>query len=248
MVVVESQRDDDPARGLLVGSRPRRVEHVLEAPRPVGEVAAARRACAARRSRGPRRGARPSPAGRRSRRAGRPRPRWRPRWASRSPRRSVGARELATRIATTSAVRRTGGTAQALLVRSRWRRAASSPGPCRRRRRGGPGSRPSRPGAPSTWTGATRVMSLRWVPPANGSLSDDWSPGSTRPAAAVDRGAHRRRHRPEVHRDVLGLDEQLAGRGEQRGRAVGPLLDVGAERGAPQHRAHLLGDPGERGP
>ena len=57
--------------------------------------------------------------------------------------------------------------------------------------------------------------------------------------------AHRRRHRAEVHRDVLGLHEQLAVGGEQRGRAVGPLLDVRAERGAAQHRAHLLGDAGE---
>ena len=63
--------------------------------------------------------------------------------------------------------------------------------------------------------------------------------------------AHRRRHRAEVHRDVLGLHEQLAVGGEQGGRAVGPLLDVGAERGPPQHRAHLLGhagEPGDRGP
>ena len=33
--------------------------------------------------------------------------------------------------------------------------------------------------------------------------------------------------------------------GEQRGRAVGALLDVRAVRGAPQHRTHLLGDAGE---
>ena len=55
----------------------------------------------------------------------------------------------------------------------------------------------------------------------------------------------RRRHRAEVHGDVLGLHEQLAGGGEQRGRAVGALLDVRAVRGAPQHRAHLVGDAGE---
>ena len=34
---------------------------------------------------------------------------------------------------------------------------------------------------------------------------------------------------------------------EQRGRAVGPLLDVGAERAALQHGTHLLGDAGEPG-
>ena len=35
--------------------------------------------------------------------------------------------------------------------------------------------------------------------------------------------------------------------GEERGRAVGPFLDVGAERGAAQHRAHLVGDRREPG-
>ena len=39
MVPVEVQRDDDHARGLLVGAGTGRVEGVLEAPRPVGEVA-----------------------------------------------------------------------------------------------------------------------------------------------------------------------------------------------------------------
>ena len=87
-------------------------------------------------------------------------------------------------------------------------------------------------------------MSLRWVPPANGSLRIDLLAGRDAAAERVDRGAHRRRHRAEVHGDVLGLHEQLAVGGEQRGRAVGPLLDVRAERGAAQHRAHLLGDAG----
>src|SRR5205823_1549922 len=40
----------------------------------------------------------------------------------------------------------------------------------------------------------------------------------------------------------LRLREELAVGSEQRRRAVGPLLDVRAERGAPQYRAHLVGD------
>ena len=60
-------------------------------------------------------------------------------------------------------------------------------------------------------------------------------------AEPVDRGAHRRRHRTEVHRNVLRLHEQLAVGREQRGRTVRPLLDVRTERGTPQHRAHLVG-------
>ena len=38
-----------------------------------------------------------------------------------------------------------------------------------------------------------------------------------------------------------------AGGVEHRGRAVGSFLDVGTERGALQHRAHLVGDPAEPG-
>ena len=66
-------------------------------------------------------------------------------------------------------------------------------------------------------------------------------------AHVIDGGPHRGRHRAEVDRDVLGLHEQFAARGEQRGRAVGPLLDVGAEGAALQGRAHLVGDAGEAG-
>ena len=66
-------------------------------------------------------------------------------------------------------------------------------------------------------------------------------------AEGVDGGAHRCRHRAEVHGDVLGLHEQLAVGGEEGGRAVGPLLDVGREGGAPQDGAHLLGHAGELG-
>ena len=63
----------------------------------------------------------------------------------------------------------------------------------------------------------------------------------------VDGGPHRRRHRAEVHGDVLGLHEQLALGGEEGGRAVGSLLDVGAEGGPTQDGAHLLGDTRELG-
>src|ERR1700733_14742181 len=43
--------------------------------------------------------------------------------------------------------------------------------------------------------------------------------------------------------DVLRLGQQLAGRGEERGGAVGPLPDVRAERRPLQDHAHNLGDP-----
>ncbi len=89
----------------------------------------------------------------------------------------------------------------------------------RRRRRGGPGWRPSptRRARP-TKQGATTVMSLRWVPPANGSLRMICSPGPSgvgarRPKRSIA-ARHRRRHRPEVHGDVLGLGQQLAVGGE----------------------------------
>ena len=90
-------------------------------------------------------------------------------------------------------------------------------------------------------------MSLRCVPPANGSLRITCCPGEIGVAESIDGGAHRCRHRAEVHGNVLGLHEQFAVGREQRGRAVGPLLDVRAERGAPEHRAHLVGDAGRAG-
>ena len=43
--------------------------------------------------------------------------------------------------------------------------------------------------------------------------------------------------------DVLRLGQQLAGRGEERRGAVGPLPDVRAERRPLQDHAHDLGDP-----
>ena len=59
-------------------------------------------------------------------------------------------------------------------------------------------------------------------------------------AARTDAGIE-----PEVHRDVLGLGEQVTRRVEHRRRAVGPLLDVRARRRPAQHRAHLVGDAAE---
>ena len=218
----------------------------LEGPRRRRAARRARRASGARRSRRPRRTARrPARRGaarrhgwrrpaRRGRRSARPacgtrRGRWPGRPASGAPAGGAGP-----------------------PAGSRWRRRGSSPARRRRRRRGGRGWRPSRPaGRRRRRHGATSVMSLRWVPPANGSLRTTWSPGATVEPTASMAAAHRRRHRAEVHRDVLGLHEQLAVGREQRRRAVGPLLDVGAERGPAQHRAHLLGDagqPGDRAP
>jgi hypothetical protein len=83
--------------------------------------------------------------------------------------------------------------------------------------------------------GATSVMLLRRIPPANRSLSTTWSPGRV----LVPNVGHRQeagRHRAEVPGNVLGLDEHLAAGREERGEAVGPLLDVGAEGDALQHR------------
>ena len=46
---------------------------------------------------------------------------------------------------------------------------------------------------------------------------------------------------------MLGLGQQFAVGGEQGGRAVDPLFDVGAEGRSAQHRAHLLGDADQLG-
>ena len=56
----------------------------------------------------------------------------------------------------------------------------------------------------------------------------------------IDHGTHRRGHRAQVHGDVLRLHELLPCCVEQGGRAVGPLLDVRAERGTPKDRTHLV--------
>ena len=99
---------------------------------------------------------------------------------------------------------------------------------------------------PPAWQGATRVTSLRWVPPANGSLRHDLVAGAEVEPGA-DGGGHRRRHGAQMDGDVLGLDQQLAVRREQGGRAVGPLLDVRGKRGPAQHIAHLGRHAGQLG-
>ena len=57
---------------------------------------------------------------------------------------------------------------------------------------------------------------------------------------------HGRGHGPEMHRDVLGLHRHLAGRVEQRGRGVAPLLDVRGMGRADEHHSHLLAGGAER--
>ena len=52
-------------------------------------------------------------------------------------------------------------------------------------------------------------------------------------------------HRAEVDGDVLRLRDHPAALVEERSRAVPALLDVGGERGANQHGAHLLRDRAE---
>ena len=89
----------------------------------------------------------------------------------------------------------------------------------------------------------TSVTSGRCVPPVNGSLRIQTSPGAGSCAA---HGGDRVGHRAEVHRDVLGLRDHAAALVEERRRAVAPLLDVRRERRADEHRAHLLRDRAER--
>ena len=62
----------------------------------------------------------------------------------------------------------------------------------------------------------------------------------------VEDRADRGGHRPEVHRDVLGLHDHLAMGVEQGGRRVASLLDVRRVRRADEHGAHLLTDRPER--
>ena len=57
---------------------------------------------------------------------------------------------------------------------------------------------------------------------------------------------HGGRHRAEVHRDVLGLHDHLAGRVEQRGGGVPALLDVRGVGRADQHDAHLFAGCAQR--
>ena len=55
-------------------------------------------------------------------------------------------------------------------------------------------------------------------------------------------GPHAFAHRTEMDRDVRGVGHQPALGVEDGARKIQPLLDVDAERGVLQHRAHLLGD------
>ncbi len=210
----------------------------------VGQRRPARPACAARRR--PRTSSSGAPA---ERRRGGPRPHgWRRPGRRGRRARSSGVRELAQEDGRDLVGEQHGRDAQALLVDlgGVGRDRARAPCPPTSAWWARLAAQPTR--RPSTKHGATSVMSLRWVPPAKGSLRMTWSPGRDRSVAErVDGGRHRRRHRAEVHRDVLGLHEQLAVGGEQRGRAVGPLLDVRAERGPAQHGPHLLGHAGQAG-
>ena len=50
----------------------------------------------------------------------------------------------------------------------------------------------------------------------------------------------------EMHRNMLGLAQRVAGEIEQRRRAVAPFLDVRGIGGADQRLAHFLDDRGQR--
>ena len=52
-------------------------------------------------------------------------------------------------------------------------------------------------------------------------------------------------HRPEMDRDVRGVDDQVAAGREQGTTEIEPLLDVDAGGRVAQRHAHLLGDAGE---
>ena len=58
----------------------------------------------------------------------------------------------------------------------------------------------------------------------------------------LDRGGHA----AEVHGDVRGLGHHARLRVKDRAAEIEALLDVGAEAGAPQRLAHLLGDGGKQ--
>ena len=241
LVAGERDRDDDPGRALLVRRRAGGVEDVLEPPAAVGEGGQHRSHAALAVGDdlvdGRVRRARPAAARRpRWRRAGR-------RGRRRAPR-ACGMRPAGGRAA-----RRCSGSAGCggppARCRSRrpaWSRARRRPTSAWCARLAAQPTRRSPANA-----GVTTVMSLRWVPPGEGVVHHHVVAGSEPAGEGVDGGSHRRGHRAEVHRDVLGLREQLAGGGEDRRRAVGPLLDVRARRGAPQHGAHLVGDPTEPG-
>ena len=66
------------------------------------------------------------------------------------------------------------------------------------------------------------------------------------PGLASGHGGDGVGHRAEVDRNVLGLRDHPPVRTEERRRAVAPLLDVGRERRAHEHGAHLLADRAQR--
>ena len=88
-------------------------------------------------------------------------------------------------------------------------------------------------------------MSGRCVPPVNGSLTTQISPGCgsrARTAATASGIAPRWTGMCSAWAIIRPL---LV---EERGRAVAPLLDVGREGGADERGAHLLGDGAQRAP
>ena len=91
-------------------------------------------------------------------------------------------------------------------------RRASIRARARPRRRGARGSRRSRGGSTRrrAKTGVTTVMSGRCVPPANGSLRIQDTPGA---CCSLEHGGDGGGHRAEVHGDVLGLHDHLRRRG-----------------------------------
>ena len=117
-------------------------------------------------------------------------------------------------------------------------RRASSPASGRRRRRGGRGSPPSRAARRRRRAARPAVMSGRWVPPRNGSLSTHRSPA-------------RRAARRSTAATAAGIEPRWTGMCsacitisplgvEQRRRAVAALLDVRRVRRADQDGAHLV--------
>ena len=71
-------------------------------------------------------------------------------------------------------------------------------------------------------------------------------PAHVRRVLLAEHGGDRRGHRAEVHGDVLGLHDHLAGGVEEGGRAVAALLDVRAVGRAHERGAHLLAGGAQR--
>jgi hypothetical protein len=62
-----------------------------------------------------------------------------------------------------------------------------------------------------------------------------------REGMGIQGSAHARRHRAEVDRQMLRLDDGVAASIEDGARVIAPLLDVGAVAGPHQDFAHLFG-------